>query len=68
MVEAGTELHSKGGDRTKQGAFDKTENSKYVQFLRLLADILAVPPRTADDKYSKHQARKCLHSPEQTRS
>lgn len=64
MVEAGTELHSKGGDRTKQGAFDKTENSKYVQFLRLLADILAVPPRTADDKYGKRQAHKCLHSSE----
>ena len=64
MVEAGTEVHSKGEDRTKQGAFDKTENSKYVQFLRLLADILAVPPRTADDKYGKRQAHKCLHSSE----
>jgi hypothetical protein len=68
MAETGTGSRSQGGVRTKQGAVDKTENSKYLQLLRLLADILAVPSRTADDKDSKHKARKCLHSPEQTRS
>ena len=68
MAETGIGSRSQGGVRAKQSAVDKTENSKYLQLLRLLADILSVPSRRADDKGSQCKGRKSQHSPEQTRS
>ena len=68
MAETGTGSHSQGGVRTKQGTVDKTENSKYLQLLRLLADILSVPSRRGDDKDKQREGRKCQQSLEQTRS
>jgi hypothetical protein len=68
MAETGIGSRSQGEVRTKHGTVDKTENSKYLQLLRLLADILSVPSRRVDDNGGQRNGRQRQHSHEQSGS
>jgi hypothetical protein len=65
MAETGIGSRSQGEVRTKHGTVDKTENSSYLQLLRLLADILSVPSRRVDDNGGQRNGRQRQHGHEQ---
>ena len=65
MAETGIGSRSERGVRTKQDAVDRTENSQYLQLLRLLADILSVPSRRVEDNGGQRNGRQRQHGHEQ---
>jgi hypothetical protein len=62
MVEMVSKPSSRGSAQTERGAMARTDNPKYMQFLRLLADILCMPKRQ-DHKEVSPQKSSSSHAP-----
>jgi hypothetical protein len=66
MVETVSRPSSRGGAQTERGAMLRMDNPKYVQLLRLLADILCMP-RWQEQKEITPSQRDASRPPEEMR-
>ncbi len=62
MVEMVARPSPRGNAQADQGAMTRTDNPKYLQLLRLLADILAMP-RRQDRKETPPRQHNSSHAP-----
>ncbi len=66
MVEMVARPSSRGNGQAKQGATTRMDNPKYLQLLRLLADILAMP-RKQDRKETPPKQHNSSPAPQEKR-